>query len=158
MAFFGEDEGDGVEGVFGEELGAAEDDDDEAEGVEHLADKKDGVGGDGARGGEERDGDGVAEGGEAHEDSAGESGDGEGDAGAAELLAGVVGHLFVDVLGAGTLEVLLGIVQWRRRGLAGAQAEGHAGEMQKYTNRSYSLLPHGCNRRERRLRYDACST
>ncbi len=72
VAFFGEDEGDGVEGVFGEELGAAEDDDDEAEGVEHLADEEDGVAGDGARRREERDGDGVAEGGEAHEDSAGE--------------------------------------------------------------------------------------
>ncbi len=43
---FGEDERDGVEGVFGEELGAAEDDDDEAEWVEHLCDEEDGsVGG-----------------------------------------------------------------------------------------------------------------
>ena len=100
---FGEDEGYGVERVFGEELGAAEDDDDEAEGVEHLADEEDGVRGDGAGGGEECDGDGVAEGGEAHEDAAREAGDGQGDAGAAQLLTGVVGDLLVDVLGAGAL-------------------------------------------------------
>lgn len=83
VALFGEDKRYGVEGVFGEELRATEDDYDEAEGVEHFADEEDGVGGDGTRGGEERDGDSVAEGGEAHEDSAGESGDGEGDAGPA---------------------------------------------------------------------------
>ena len=41
MFLFGEDEGDGIERVFGEELGAAEDDDDEAEGVEHLCDEED---------------------------------------------------------------------------------------------------------------------
>ncbi len=76
-------------------------------GVEHLADEEDGVGGNRAGGGEESDGDGVAEGGESHEDSAGESGDGKGDAGAAEFLAGVVGDLLVDVLGAGALEILL---------------------------------------------------
>lgn len=120
MALFGEDEGYGVERVFGEELRAAENDDDEAEGVEHFADEEDGVAGDGAGRGEERDGDGVAEGGEAHEDSTGEGGDGEGDAGAAELLAGVVGDLFVDVLGAGALEMFLGVVGLRRRGLARA--------------------------------------
>jgi len=132
VAFFGEDESYGVERVFGEELGAAKDDDDEAERVEHFADEEDGVTGDGAGRGEERDGDGVAEGGEAHEDSTGESGDGEGDAGAAELLAGVVGDLLVDVLGAGSLEVFLGVVGRQRRGLARAQTKGHVVEMQKY--------------------------
>ena len=120
MALFGENESYGVERVFCEELGAAKDDDDEAEGVEHLADEEDGVAGDGAGRGEERDGNGVAEGGEAHEDSTGESGDGERDAGAAELLAGVVGYLLVDVLGAGALEVFLGVVGRQRRGLARA--------------------------------------
>ena len=119
---FGEDESDGVEGVFGEELGAAEDDHDEAEGVKHLCDEEGGVGGSGAGGSEERDGDGVAECGEAHEDAAGEAGDGEGDAGAAEFLAGVVGDLLVDVLGAGALEMLLRVL--RGGGLARGSGGG----------------------------------
>ena len=83
MLLFGEDEGYGVERVFGEELRAAKDDYDEAERVEHLAEEEDGVGGNCAGGGKEGDGDCVAESGEAHEDAAGEAGDGEGDAGTA---------------------------------------------------------------------------
>ena len=131
MLLFGEDEGDRVEGVFGEELGAAEDDDDKAERVEHLRDEKHGIGGGGAGGGEKRDGDGVSEGGEAHEDAAGETGDGEGDAGAAELLAGVVGDLLVDVLGAGALEILLRVLAGGRLGV-GSGGDGRAyNEMQK---------------------------
>ena len=111
VVLFGEDEGDGIESVFGEELGATEDDYDEAEGVEHLADEEDGVRGNGAGRGEQRDGDGVAEGGETHEDAAGEAGDGEGNTGAAEFLTGVVGDLFVDILGAGTFEILLRVLR-----------------------------------------------
>ncbi len=132
VLLFGEDEGDGIEGVFGEELRAAQNDDDEAERVEHLADEEDGVGGDCAGGGEEGDGDGVAEGGEAHEDAAGEAGDGERDAGAAELLAGVVGDLLVDVLGAGALEIFLRVLgEARRVGWVAAKAIRHVGWMQK---------------------------
>src|ERR1019366_4793759 len=37
--------------------------------------------------------------------------DGERDAGAAKLLAGVVGDLLVDILGAGALQMLLGILR-----------------------------------------------
>ncbi len=106
---FREDEGYGVEGVLGKELRAAEDDDDKAERVEHFGDELNRSGGLGSSGGEHGEGDGVAEGGEAHEDATGEGGDGEGDAGAAEFLAGVVGDLLVDVLGAGPLEVFLGL-------------------------------------------------
>ena len=50
MFLFCQDEGYGVEGVFGEELGAAKDDHDEAERVEHLADEEDGVGRERCRG------------------------------------------------------------------------------------------------------------
>ena len=83
--------------------------------------------GDCAGGGEQGDGDGVAEGGEAHEDAAGEAGDGEGDAGAAEFLAGVVGDLLVDVLGAGALEILLCVLGGGCGGLdwVAAEAIGH---------------------------------
>ncbi len=83
VAFFREHQCDRVQGVFGEELRAAEDDDDEAERVEHFADEERGRGGRGSGGGEDCDGDGVAERGETHEDAAGEAGDGERDAGAA---------------------------------------------------------------------------
>jgi hypothetical protein len=90
------------------------------------------VGGDGAWGGEQGDGNGVAEGGEAHEDAAGEAGDGEGDAGAAELLTGVVGDLLVDVLGAGALEIFLRVLGGRRRRRwVVAKAVGHKSEMQE---------------------------
>ncbi len=107
---FGEDQGDGVERVFGEELGAAEDDHDEAEGIKHLCDEESDVRRSRAGGSEQRDSDGVSECREAHEDAAGEAGDGEGDTGTAEFLTGVVGDLLVDVLGTGTVEVLLRVL------------------------------------------------
>jgi hypothetical protein len=125
VLFFGKDKGDGIERVFGEELRTAEDDDDEAKRVEHLGDEENFAGRSGAGGGEECDGDGVSERGEAHEDAAGEAGDGEGDAGAAELLTGVVGYLLVDVLCAGALEILLRFLAGRRLGRVAAKAIRH---------------------------------
>lgn len=68
---FGEDQGDGVERVFGEELGAAEDGHDEAEGIKHLCDEESDVRRSRAGGSEQRDSDGVSQCREAHEDAAG---------------------------------------------------------------------------------------
>lgn len=121
VAALGEDEGDGVEGVLGEELSATEDDDDEAEGVEEFGDEL-GFG----RGAEKGQRDGVTEGGEAHEDATGEAGEGECDGGAHELFAGALGDLLEDLLGAGTGEVLLRSVDGLL-GLFAAEADGHAG-------------------------------
>ena len=73
MLLFGEDEGYGIQGVFGEELRAAEDDHDEAERIKHPCDKECGVGGSSSGGSEERDGNCVSECGEAHEDAAGQA-------------------------------------------------------------------------------------
>ena len=126
VAFFRENEGDRVERVLREELRAAQDDHDEAERVEHLRDHLHGAGGgDGAAGGEQRQHDGVAQGGEAHEGAPGEAGDEQRDGGAAQLLAGVQRDLGVDILGAGALEILLRLRRRGGRGRSTAKLEGH---------------------------------
>ena len=141
VALFGEDERHRVKGVLGKELRAPEDDDDEAERIKHLCDEERGGCGRRACRREQRDCDGVAQGRKAHEDAAGEAGDGERDAGAAKLLAGVVGDLLVDVLRAGALEVLLRVERGWRCCRRSAEDGAHEDEMQKAAERGkWALL------------------
>src|SRR6185503_11634523 len=89
IAAFGKDERDGVEGVFGKELAATEDDGHESHGIKQKRDK--------LRGGriaKLRGDGGDTEASESHGEASDDAGDGEGCIGAGQLAASITGHVF----------------------------------------------------------------
>src|SRR6185437_1806516 len=100
----------GIKSVLGEELRAADDHNDEANGIEHKGDEllHRAI----AKVAESKR---HAEAGQPHADAAGQSGEHEGRAAAGQLLASILHHLLKNLVGAAPFAVLLHKVQYEMR-------------------------------------------
>ena len=108
-----------IQRVLREELRAADDDHDEADGIEHARDKVRS-----GRGAEESEHKRRTQTGESHEDATGKARDGQRNGRALQLRLRTQRNLLIDVFGGGTLEVLLVRYALSRRAVAARLAGG----------------------------------
>lgn len=102
VSALGEDEGDGIDGIFSEELGAADNDGQKPDGVEEQGYEVNPL-----AVAEVASDDGNTEAGQAHGESAGDTGEGQCPSGTLQFAASVARDLLVDFCGCGAVEIAL---------------------------------------------------